>query len=228
MNTSVPALYVLKVQLMENRTTVKEFLLVGFQNLHHFRIPFFILLIITYSASVAGNLLICALVSSSHHLQSAMYFFLGHLSVSDILISSTIAPNALKVILKGTCSIPVRQCAIQLYFYGASVIAECCLLTVMSYDRYLAICKPLHYSSIMRSRFPHYLVIWCWVAGFGISMIAHVLVLELDFCGPNVIDHFLCDVAPLLELACSDITNVQIEVSVVTILLGLFQFFFVL
>ncbi|KAM8972655.1 olfactory receptor 6B1-like [Pelodytes ibericus] len=98
----------------------------------------------------------------------------------------------------------------------------------MSYDRYLAICKPLHYTSIMSLKLPYYLSVWSWLAGFGISMAAHVLVLGLDFCGPNVIDHFFCDVSPFLELSCSDITDVQIEVSVVAIVLGLLQFVFII
>ncbi|KAM4675900.1 olfactory receptor 11A1-like [Discoglossus pictus] len=157
-----------------------------------------------------------------------MYFFLSHLSLSDILISTNIAPKTLQVILSGRGSMSVEDCMIQLYFFGASAIIECCLLTVMSYDRYLAICKPLHYTSIMKLRLPSYLVTWSWMTGFVLSGISHSLILELNFCGPNVIDHFFCDLAPILDLSCSDTSIVQIEISIVATVMGLIQFLFVI
>ncbi|XP_053319930.1 olfactory receptor 6X1-like [Spea bombifrons] len=212
---------------MDNHTTVTEFLLMGFQNLHGFHIPLFLLLIVLYSVTVTGNLLIIMLVSVTHQLKCPMYFFLSHLSLCDILISSNVGPNTLQVILTGRCPISALGCLIQLYFFGASAVIECCLLTVMSYDRFMAICNPLHYPSIMNVKLPNYLVIWCWTAGFGLSFITEVLVFELRFCGPNIIDHFFCDLAPLLELSCSDTSLVEIQVSINVIVIGISQLFFV-
>ncbi|XP_073402885.1 olfactory receptor 6P1-like [Dendrobates tinctorius] len=157
-----------------------------------------------------------------------MYVFLSHLSLSDILISTTVAPNALHVILLGNASVPTLGCIMQLYFFGVSTITECCLLTVMSFDRYLAICRPLRYMSIMNNKLLTALITYSWTVGFLQPLITHSLILQLDFCGPNVIDHFFCDVAPVLELSCSDLTLVQIEVSIVALFVGLIQFLFII
>ncbi|XP_053575520.1 olfactory receptor 6F1-like [Bombina bombina] len=213
---------------MDNHTMVIEFILLGFHDLHDFQILLFLFLIVMYAATIAGNVLIIVLVTTVHQFHIPMYIFLCHLSLSDILISTNVAPKALQVILLGRSSTPAGDCITQLYFFGASAIIECCLLTVMSYDRYLAICKPLHYTTIMNIILPHFLALWCWMAGFVCAGITQVLISELDFCGPNEIDHFFCDLAPLLELSCSDTSLVQIEVSIVAIVMGLLQFFYVI
>ncbi|KAM4749319.1 olfactory receptor 11L1-like [Rhinophrynus dorsalis] len=207
---------------------VTEFLLLGFQNIHNFRIPVFLILIIIYVATVAGNSLIISLTTTSLSLQSPMYFFLSHLSLCDILISTNVTPKTLQVIIKGSSVISAGGCLTQLYFFAASAIMQCCLLTVMSYDRYLAICKPLQYASIMNIRLPRYLVTWSWMVGFVQSLIAHIFVLQLQFCGPKVIDHFFCDLAPVLELSCSNTSVVQIVVSIGAIVISLLQFLVVI
>ncbi|XP_077329910.1 olfactory receptor 5AS1-like [Lithobates pipiens] len=175
-----------------------------------------------------GNILILALVSTTLSLQSPMYFFLSHLSLCDIMISTNVGPKTLQVILTGRCNISFVSCEIQLYVFGASALIECCLLTVMSYDRYLAICNPLHYSIIMKHRLPQFLATLCWVAGFLLALITEILVVELDFCGPNTIDHFFCDLAPLLSLSCSDTKQVEIQVSITVIGIVMSQLFFVI
>ncbi|XP_053575517.1 olfactory receptor 5AS1-like [Bombina bombina] len=214
--------------LKDNHTMVTEFILVGLHNLHSYRILIFIFLTIMYTVTIAGNVLIIVLVSTNHQLQSPMYIFLSHLSFADILISTNISPNALQVILLGKITIPAANCLTQLYFFGASAIIESCLLTVMSYDRYLAICKPLHYSSVMNYRLLQYLVIWSWTSGFVVSGISHIFILNLNFCSINVIDHFFCDLAPILELSCSDTSSVQIVVSIAATFMSLFQFVLVI
>ncbi|XP_040274177.1 olfactory receptor 6P1-like [Bufo bufo] len=161
-------------------------------------------------------------------MNSPMYIFLSHLSLSDILISTTVAPNTLQVILLGDTSMPALGCLTQLYFFGAFTILECCLLTVMSYDRYLAICRPLRYTSVMNIKLLNGLITYSWMVGFLQSLISHAFILQLDFCGPNVIDHFFCDIAPLLELSCSNRTWVEIEVSIVALFVGLFQMLFII
>ncbi|XP_073403078.1 olfactory receptor 11L1-like [Dendrobates tinctorius] len=187
-----------------NSNTVSDILLLGFQNLQYFRIPFFLLLLIIYCVTVGGNLLIILVVSSSRSLHSPMYFFLTQLSFTDILLSTTIVPNMLPIVLYEGSSVSFIGCLIQFYFFLASEILECLLLAVMSYDRYQAICHPLHYTSMMTPTFCVKAVLLCWVMMFAGVLTYSITISCLWFCGPNVIDHFFCDLDPILELSCSD------------------------
>ncbi|XP_073480376.1 olfactory receptor 6F1-like [Aquarana catesbeiana] len=214
--------------MLDNHTEVMEFVILGFSDLHLFQIPVFLLFTVIYTATVVGNILLIVLVLFSHPLHSPMYFFLSHLSACDVLISTNVVPNALQTLLNGFTYMSVQRCFVQLYFFGASAIIECCLLSVMSYDRYLAICNPLHYSSIMAFRLHYYLATWSWSMGFMVAIITIFLLLEVKFCGSNVIDHFFCDLSPLLEISCSDPSAVAIAVSLVAGIIGLLQFLFVI
>ncbi|XP_056424963.1 olfactory receptor 1468-like [Hyla sarda] len=187
-----------------NSNTVTKILLLGFQDLHSFKIPFFLLLLLIFCVTICGNLLIIVVVSYSRSLHSPMYFFLTQLSFSDILLSTTIVPNMLHVVLYEGRSLPFIDCFIQFYFFTASETLECLLLTVMSYDRYQAICNPLHYSSVMDLTFCLKAVLLCWVMMLTVSLTLLVTIRQLQFCGPNIIDHFFCDFDPILELSCSD------------------------
>ncbi|XP_075131717.1 olfactory receptor 5G9-like [Leptodactylus fuscus] len=143
-----------------------------------------------------------------------MYFFISQLSISDILMTTNIVPNLLHVLLKNGKFVTFFGCFTQFYFFGASEIIECLLLTVMSYDRYVAICNPLHYTSIMTSGVCVALTAMCWLLGFFVSFILTITPTKLYFCGPNIIDHLFCDIVPLLKIACSDtfIVRLQIEI----------------
>ncbi|XP_077329909.1 olfactory receptor 6F1-like [Lithobates pipiens] len=211
-----------------NQTAVTEFMLLGFEDLYQFKIPFFVLLTIIYVVTSVGNLVIIALISSCRSLQSPMYIFLGHLSVCDLLISTNVTPNALRIILLGKALMSFLSCITQLYFVGATLIMECFLLAVMSYDRYLAICCPLHYSSIMNTNVPHYLVLGTWLLGFSQSLITHSFILNTQFCASNIVNHFFCDLGPILQLSCSDTIVVQIEVSTFSIVTVLSQVLFII
>ncbi|XP_075434247.1 olfactory receptor 6F1-like isoform X1 [Ascaphus truei] len=210
-----------------NQTQVSEFLLLGFQGLHKQKFLLFILFLVIYIMTVTGNLLIIVLVSTSHKLHSPMYFFLSHVSFTDILITTDIVPNMLRVILEEGSTITVACCITQLYLFGTITIAECLLLSVMSYDRYLAICSPLHYMAIMHFKFQYYLVIWSWLLGFIAMPSIGILIWKLQFCGSNVIDHFFCDVDPLLELSSSDTSLVKIENFAISTPVTLFPFLFI-
>ncbi|XP_056424964.1 olfactory receptor 11L1-like [Hyla sarda] len=183
---------------------VTEILLLGFQNLHSFKISFFLLLLLIFCVTICGNLLIIVVVSYSRSLHSPMYFFLTQLSFSDILLSTTIVPNMLHVVLYEGRSLPFIDCLVQFMFFTFSEALECLLLTVMSYDRYQAICNPLHYSSVMDLTFCLKAVLLCWVMTFALILTQTVTMSQLQFCGPNIIDHFFCDLDPILELSCSD------------------------
>ncbi|XP_077116943.1 olfactory receptor 1468-like [Ranitomeya variabilis] len=211
-----------------NSTTVIEFLLLGFPDLADYKLPFFLIILLMYCITMFENLVIIFLVSTSQRLHSPMYFFLGHLALSDIIQLSNIVPKMLDSVIKEGSVIPFVGCLTQFYLYGVSVSAGCFLLTAMSYDRYLAICKPLHYISLMSPVLRHSLIISSWGLSFMIVLITLVLVCDIDFCGSNVINHFFCDLAPLLELSCSDTTGVGIDIIVHSVIIIVFPFLFVI
>ncbi|XP_053319976.1 olfactory receptor 1C1-like, partial [Spea bombifrons] len=187
-----------------------------------------VLFLVIYILTLVGNLLIIMLVAKSQSLQSPMYFFLSQVSVCDLLLTSSITPNMLHVIINGGSTISVTGCITQFYFYGFSIAAECLLLTVMSYDRYLAICKPLHYISIMDLKRQIHLSVGSWLLAFLDLLITMIFVVELKFCGPSVVDHYFCDLAPLLDLSCSDNTILKILEIAVAFLFALLPFVFII
>ncbi|KAM9120340.1 LOW QUALITY PROTEIN: olfactory receptor 10A7-like [Pangshura tecta] len=184
--------------------SITGFILLGFGNLHELKILLFLLFLVIYSVTVAGNILIVALVVADQHLHTPMYFFLGNLSCLETCYTSTLLPRMLVSLLTGDRSISVSGCLVQFYIFGSLLATEYCLLSVMSYDRYLAICKPLQYAVHMNSRFSFQLAIGCWLTGSVASTITACWLSQLIFCGPNEIDHFLCDYTTLIKLSCSD------------------------
>ncbi|KAM4749389.1 olfactory receptor 6F1-like [Rhinophrynus dorsalis] len=176
----------------------------GFHDVYNFRSILFLIVLLIYILTITGNLLIILLVSFSKTLNSPMYFFLSHLSSCDLLLTTVISPYLMSLILTKSKIMSFVGCFTQFYFFCASTGTECALLSVMSYDRYLAICNPLHYSSLMSFQRCLHLVLCSWVMGFTLALSSVLRVLGLKFCGPNVIDHFFCDLAPLLQLSCSD------------------------
>ncbi|XP_065271047.1 olfactory receptor 5V1-like [Emys orbicularis] len=187
-----------------NQTVLTEFILRGFGNLPELQTLLFLLFLIIYIATVAGNVLIFALVVADQHLHTPMYFFLGNLSCLETCCSSTILPRVLAGILTGDRTISFTGCLTQYYFFCSIVGTECLLLLVMSYDRYLAICKPLHYAARMSVRACLQLAGSFWIGGIIGSGISTLSISQLTFCGPSVIDHFFCDLIPLLKLSCND------------------------
>ncbi|XP_040275011.1 olfactory receptor 2A14-like [Bufo bufo] len=181
-----------------------------------------------YSMTICENLLIILLVSTSQRLLSPMYFFLGHLALTDIVLVTIIVPKMLDIIIRGGSTVPYDECLTQCFFYGGSVCAQCSLLTAMSYDRYLAICRSLHYISIMNVKLRYSLINSSWVFGFLLALITIVLICGLEFCGPNVINHFFCEFASLLELSCSDTTVLNIEIIVICFPIVVLPFLFII
>ncbi|KAM8972661.1 olfactory receptor 11L1-like [Pelodytes ibericus] len=196
----------------KNQTMVTEILLLGFQNLRTFKISFFLLLLFCYILTLIGNLIIIWLVASNRSLQSPMYFLLTQLSVSDIILITNIVPNALYITWQGGGAMLFSGCIIQFYFFATSETSECFLLSIMAYDRYLAICNPLRYTSLMNIMLCIKFVIVTWLLSFSLILIDIISMIQLQFCGSNVIDHFFCDLSPLLELSCSDTSVLQIEI----------------
>ncbi|XP_075131720.1 olfactory receptor 10A7-like [Leptodactylus fuscus] len=195
-----------------NKTVVTKFFILGFQGSQCERVSLFCLFLVTYCLTICGNLLIITLVSTSKILHTPMYFFISQLSITDILLTTNIAPNMLHILLNNRAAITFNGYITQFYFFCASEASECLLLSVMSYDRYVAICNPLRYSTIMTSGHCRILTIACWLFGFSIIFGYAISTAKLDFCGPNIIDHFFCDIVPLLDLACSDTFIIDLEV----------------
>ncbi|XP_062457438.1 olfactory receptor 5B21-like [Rhea pennata] len=208
----------------ENGTSSWEFLLLGMWNIPSLQTTLFLLLLMVYLVSVVGNILIIALVVADWHLHTPMYFFLGNLSYLETCYSSTILPRLLDSFLTGDRTISVQSCIVQFYFFGSFAASECYLLAIMSYNRYLAICQPLLYASIMTWKVCLQMVAASWLMGFLISTAIPPFLSQLKFCGSKAIDHFFCDLAPLLELACSDTRKVTLIAFVFSFLDIVFPF----
>ncbi|XP_069893685.1 olfactory receptor 6C75-like [Dipodomys merriami] len=189
---------------MRNSTAITNFILLGLTNNPQWQVVLFLFLLVTYMLSVAGNLTIIMLTLSDPHLKTPMYFLLQSLSFLEIAFTSASTPRFLITIITGDRRISSNDCIAQLFFVVFLGVTEFYLLTAMSYDRYVAICKPLHYTTIMSSKVCVLLVFSCWLAGFLIVFPPVILLLQLDFCASNVIDHFLCDSSPLLQLSCTN------------------------
>ncbi|XP_065800989.1 olfactory receptor 4A15-like [Muntiacus reevesi] len=189
---------------MEQRDNVTEFVLLGLTQSPQGQKILSVIFLLTYMVTMAGNLLIVLTVVSSPTLGIPMYFFLGNLSFMDAVYSTTVTPNMIIDLFCAKKTISFQACMTQLFTEHLFGGAEILLLVVMAYDRCVAICKPLHYMTVMNQRVCVLLLLLAWTGGF-VHAIAHILfVYSLPFCGPNVIDHFVCDMYPLLKLACTD------------------------
>ncbi|XP_032758115.1 olfactory receptor 4X2-like [Rattus rattus] len=189
---------------MAHLLNVTEFIFLGLSPNKEGQRVCFVLFLLLYIAIVLGNLLMVVTVAVSRNLGSPMYFFLSFLSFVEICYSSTTAPKLILDLLAEKKSISVCGCMTQLFFMHFFGGTEIFLLTMMAYDRYVAICKPLHYTSIMNQQVCAVLVGSAWIGGFVHSFSQILLILPLSFCGPNIIDHYFCDLLPVLKLACSD------------------------
>lgn len=185
-----------------NQTLVTDFFILGFSETPGLRTLLFFGFLLLYTVALSGNLLIVVVISSSPALHTPMYFFLVNLAVVDILCTSTILPELL-VGMVASKTISYGGCMAQLYFLTWAASSELLLLTVMAYDRHAAICHPLHYSTMMSKAFCGMLAAGVWVLCAFNTAIHTGLMLHLNFCGPNVITHFFCEVPPLLLLSCS-------------------------
>ena len=189
----------------DNQTSPREVLLLGLGNVPELQTLLLLLTVMIYSVTVVGNFLIMVLVVADQHLHTPMYFFLGSLSFLETCYSSTILPRLLASFLTGDRTISAHDYMAQLYFFGSFAATECYLLAAMSYDRYLAICQPLLCVSLMTWKVCLGMSDVSCLVGSLVSAVVTFLLSQLQFCGPQVIDHFFCDFTPLLELCCSDI-----------------------
>nr|DBA18922.1 TPA: hypothetical protein GDO54_014815 [Pyxicephalus adspersus] len=205
---------------MGNQTYLSEFILLDLSDLSDFQIPVFLLFFFTYVAALAGNILIIFLVVTDSHLQTPMYFFLGNLSVLDIFTASFSTSHLLFDIFTGNRLLLHSTCIAQVFFLDWFAYTEVFLLAVMSYDRYVAICHPLHYTTMISTYLCIQLASIIWVIG-SLCSLAHTLsALSLDFCGSTTIPGLFCELYQLIQLSCSDTFLSDLLVFLISINLG--------
>nr|XP_014714310.2 olfactory receptor 6C4-like [Equus asinus] len=196
--------------MMGNQTSVIEFILLGLTNDAKLQAVLFLFLLLTYVLSVMGNLTIIILTLMDFRLQTPMYFFLRNFSILEISFTSVFVPKMLVNIGTGDKTITFAGCFTQYFFTVLVGATEFYLLAAMSYDRYIALCKPLHYTTIMSKRFCIQLVLCCWFSGFLVVIVPYIMTLQLPFCASNIINHYCCDYIILLHLACSDTHFIEV------------------
>ncbi|XP_007956326.1 olfactory receptor 140 [Orycteropus afer afer] len=189
---------------MDSPRNITEFFMLGLSQNPEVQRVLFVFFVMVYLVSVGGNLLIMITIIYSSTLSSPMYFFLSYLSFIDTCYSSCMTPKLIADSMYEGRAISFEGCMAQFFVAHLLGGTEIILLTVMAFDRYVAICKPLHYTTIMTRHLCGLLVGVAWLGGFLHSLVQLLLVLQLPFCGPNVINHFVCDLYPLLELACTN------------------------
>ena len=187
-----------------NLTWVSEFVLLGLSQTQELQLFLFLVFLFVYTTTVMGNLLIMITVTSDSRLHTPMYFLLRNLAVIDLCYSTVTSPKMLVDFLHETKTISYHGCMAQIFFFHLLGGGTVFFLSVMAYDRYIAISRPLHYITIMNTRVCVGLVVAAWVGGFVHSIVQLVLMLPLPFCGPNTLDNFYCDIPQVLRLACTD------------------------
>ncbi|XP_061446495.1 olfactory receptor 4E1-like [Rhineura floridana] len=188
----------------ENFTTVKTFILSGLTTNHSTELALFIFFTAIYTLILVGNILIVITIVHNQHLHTPMYFFLSNLSFIDVCHSSVVIPKMLADFLEETKTISFGECIAQMFFLHLFACTEIFLLTIMAYDRYAAICNPLHYTTIMNRQVCILLGVGMWMGGLLHSIALTALTLSVPYCGPNSIDNFFCDVPLVIKLACTN------------------------
>ncbi|XP_053304795.1 olfactory receptor 6B1-like [Spea bombifrons] len=189
---------------------ITEFILIGFPTRPELQCVLFAVFLVSYVLILAENVVIMVTIKLNKKLHKPMYYLLCSLSFLEIWYVTVTIPNLLYNLMTQNKKISFRACMTQLSIFISLACTECVLLAVMAFDRYIAICLPLHYTVIMSDIFCLQLAIGSWVVGFSIAMIKAILIFRLTFCGPNVINHFFCDISPLLNLSCTDMSFTEL------------------
>uniref|UniRef100_A0A8C3WNJ3 Olfactory receptor n=1 Tax=Catagonus wagneri TaxID=51154 RepID=A0A8C3WNJ3_9CETA len=201
-----------------NDSTFPGFILLGFSDRPQLELVLFGVILFLYLMTLLGNATIILVSVLDSKLHNPMYFFLSHLSFLDLCFTSSIIPQLLVNLGSSDKSITYGGCVTQLYVSLALGSTECVLLAVMSYDRYVAVCRPLHYAFVMHPQLCYILAFMAWLSGVATTLIQSTLTLQLPFCGHRQVDHFFCEVLVLIKLACVDPTFNQAELFVASVL----------
>ncbi|XP_072494115.1 olfactory receptor 12D1-like [Notamacropus eugenii] len=213
---------------MPNHTSVNEFILLGITDTRELEPFLFAIFLIMYILILTGNGTILVIVISEPQLHSPMYFFLGNLSCLDICCSTVTLPKMLDDFLSTHKTISFLGCITQLHFFHFLGSTEATLLSVMAFDRFVAICNPLHYMTLMKHQVCLSLAAITWITGFFHALLHSIMTSHLTFCGSNHIQHFFCDIKPLLDLACGNTELNQWLLETVTGTIAISLFFFIL
>ncbi|XP_074838819.1 olfactory receptor 10A4-like [Carettochelys insculpta] len=211
-----------------NQTITHVFILVGFSYLNELQILLFVVLLVIYLLTLMGNLLVILLIKLSPSLHTPMYFFLVNLSASEICFTSSVVPQLLAHLLVEEKTISIAACAAGMYVNAIMGLTECCLLAAMAYDRYVAICHPLHYTTIMSGRVCALLAGVSWFIGISVEAAQARWLFSLPFCGSNRIPHFFCDIPPVMQKACADTSKNELMLLIVSSLFILGPFLLIL
>ncbi|XP_075139637.1 olfactory receptor 10A7-like [Leptodactylus fuscus] len=201
MTVSGSALYITD---LFNQSYSNRFILLDLSTVPYLEVIGFLAFLVLYLTTLLANLLLIIVVSINPKLQTPMYFFLTNLSLIDMCFSTTVVPKLLIITLTKDSSISLLECAVQMYFHLALGCTECFILGVMAYDRFAAICRPLHYNTIMSRKMCIYLASASWTLGFINSMIHVIYTFQMSFCHSHQINHFFCELPPFLRISCSD------------------------
>ncbi|XP_033024511.1 olfactory receptor 10AG1-like [Lacerta agilis] len=204
--------------ICENQTNLNEFILEGFSYLAELQILLFFVFLLTYIITLLGNMFIILLIKLNPSLQTPMYFFLVNLSFLEMCYTTSVVPQMLIHLLTEHKSISLARCAAQMYAFTILGLTECCLLAAMAYDRYVAICHPLHYAVIMNRRVCTQMAAAAWIICFFVQVAQTAWIFSLPFCGSKHIQHFFCDILPVMKMACTDTYKNQIVVMAVSII----------
>ncbi|XP_034643347.1 olfactory receptor 5A1-like [Trachemys scripta elegans] len=205
---------------MENQTKVPEFILLGLSSEPQVQIFLFLVFLVIYLVTLVGNILIVLVIRADSHLHTPMYFFLFHLSFVDICYSSVTVPKMLMNFLAEHKIISVNGCITQMFFFILLAGTEISILSAVAYDRYAAICDPLHYMEMMSKGICVQLVSGAWTIGFLQALLNTVFIFKLHFCGPNQICHFSYELPPVLQLSCTDTFTNQVVLLTSAVILG--------
>ncbi|XP_076971176.1 olfactory receptor 2B8-like [Tamandua tetradactyla] len=216
------------MDMIKTNFSVTEFVFLGLSSQPKIQFTLFFIFLVFYLLTVAGNIIIITIIQIEPCLHTPMYFFLTNLSFLDICYTSTNVPQMLSNMVGKQKTISFSGCATQMYFSLSFGMIECVLLGVMAYDRYVAICHPLHYTVIMDQSTCVQLAAISWFISFLGSMVINVLTLSLPYCGPNVLNHFFCEVPSVLRLACTDTSFTEMVVFVFSIIIIFIPFLLIL
>lgn len=211
-----------------NQTSITTFYLLSFRHLHQLQFLLFLLFLSIYIVTVTGNILILVLVVTDECLHTPMYFFLANLSFVEVVYSSVVTPRILADCFSEDGSISLGGCITQLFLYTSMAGIECFLLAIMAFDRYLAICKPLHYTIIMNFRICLQLAVASWASGILASALSIGTISKLYFCGPNQMNQFVCDMEELMKLSCKKSTWAKMTVFAACSIVTLVPFVFII
>ncbi|XP_026518377.1 olfactory receptor 14A16-like [Terrapene carolina triunguis] len=213
---------------MSNQTAVTEFLLLGFSDIQELQILHFVVFLLLYLISLLGNLLIITAIALNYHLHTPMYFFLMNLSILDLGSISVTIPKSMANSLMNTRSISYSGCVAQVFLFAFFASADYAILTVMAYDRYVAICQPLHYETVMNKRACVQMAASAWISVILYSAVHTGNTFAISFCQGNMVDQFFCEIPQLLKLACSDSDLSEVGFLIFSLFLWLSCFVFII